>query len=150
MKSLIHLFLTFLFLLPSVNAQEEHTYLSREVVYYNYIKKTYSNDAAYRWGESDGHWCGYNSDGSYNYNIRNFDFWEWNYSNIPVQATVSSVTLRFRAYKNHNHNFSFKLYNIPYSRFNSDKNFYNECTGERTIFSSPVYSPDGNNTIYYN
>ena len=150
MKTLIHLFLTFLFLLPIVNAQEQHTYSSKEVVYYNYIKKTYSNDVAYRWGEFDGHRCGNNSDGSYNYNIRNFDFWEWNYSNIPIQASVSSVTLRFRVYKNLNHNFSFKLYNIPYSRSNSDINFYNECINERTIFSSPVYSPDGNNIIYYN
>lgn len=92
MKTLIHLFLTFLFLLPIVNAQEPHTYSSREVVYYNYIKKTTNSEAPYHWGEYEGHRCGAYE---YNYNIRNINFWEWNYSIIPVQATVSSVTLRF-------------------------------------------------------
>lgn len=72
MKTLIHLFLTFLFLLPIVNAQEQHTFSSKEDIFTNWIKQE-GQHTAYNW-TAELHRVG-ELQQTYLYEIRNFDCW---------------------------------------------------------------------------
>ena len=146
MKTLIHLFLTFLFLLPIVNAQEEHIYSSRENIFQNWIKQ--DGQSAYSWG-NDYHKVGALYQTNW-YEIRNFNSWQWTYNDIPTEATVTSVTVKFRVRKgNYNDTFTFSLHNIPYLLNTPNIDFYNESNSNQ-IYLSSVLVPDANKYVYFN
>lgn len=146
MKTLIHLFLTFLFLLPIVNAQEEHSYPMRESIFQNWIKR--DGQSAYSWG-NDYHKVGALLQ-TYWYEIRNFNSWQWTYNDIPTEATVTSVTLKFRVRKgNYNDTFTFSLHNIPYLLNTPNIDFYNESNSNQ-IYISSALTPDANKYVYFN
>ncbi len=146
MKTIIHLFLTFLFLLPIVNAQEEHPYSSRESIFQNWIKR--DGQSAYSWG-NETHKVGALVQ-TYWYEIRNFNSWQWTYSDIPLEATVTSVTVKFRVRKgNYNDTFTFSLHNIPYLLNTPSIDFYNESNSNQ-IYLSSALTPDANKYVYFN
>ncbi len=102
MKTLIHLFLTFLFLLPTLNAQEQHHY--GPVKENNFITVFRDN------GSTGGHLVGKTAGG---FPIRNFNFWTWDYNDIPTEAELTNVNIKFKAYRNTTEAFNFGLYAIP-------------------------------------
>ena len=102
MKTLIHLFLTFLFLLPTLNAQEQHHY--GPVKENNFITVFRDN------GSTAGHLVGKTAGG---FPIRNFNFWTWDYNDIPTEAELTNVNIKFKAYRNTTEAFNFGLYAVP-------------------------------------
>ncbi|MBI5663123.1 MAG: hypothetical protein HZC46_13365 [Ignavibacterium album] len=142
MKTLIKFFFTFLIPVQIIFAQEQHIYSQKETAYVNYIKPT--NQPAYPWADRE-HRVGYWSGG---YDVANFNYWEWTQNIIPIEATVTSVNIKFRAIKNNYlHTFKFYLYNIPYG-LNSGINLYDQCTINNRVFTSEVYNPNTNYEVF--
>lgn len=124
----------------------QHTFSSKETLFTNWIKR--DGQASYAWGNNT-HRVGalYQT---YWYEIRNFACWQWTYDEIPTEATVTSVTLKFRAYKgNYQDNFTFSLHNIPYILNSPNIDFFNESNYNQ-IYLSPTLTPDANHNVFIN
>ena len=142
MKTLIKILLNFLILTQVLSPQIQHIYSKKENAYVNYIKPT--NQPAYPWAQGEhrvGFWTN-------NYIVANFNYWSWTQNIIPKEATVTSVNIKFRAYKpNHNHSFQFYFYNIPY-KIDSGVNLYDQCTANNRVFTSEVYTPNSSYEVF--
>jgi hypothetical protein len=127
-------------------SQSLYTYTSKESLFINWIKR--DGAQAYPW-TNDAHYVGALLD-TYWYEIRNFVCWKWSYNDIPIEANVKSVTLKFRVRKyNFNHNFQFYLHNIPYPLDSKNINFFDECNNNSKIYLSDILTPDTNHNIMF-
>ena len=140
MKTLIIFLFIFLTSLQIIIAQEQHIYSEKENAYVNYIKPT--GQPAYPWAHNE-HRIGFWTDGN-NYDVANFNCWNWTQDTIPQEATVTSVNIKFRARKrNYSHTLKFYLYNIPYT-INSGTNLYDQCTVNNLVYTSEEYNQNAN------
>lgn len=101
MKNLILLLLTILSLLPVVNAQEQHTYGPIKENYFQTVFRDNHPTGDHKVGVSSG------------FEIRNFNFWTWERTDFPLQAELTSINIRFKAYRFTNDKFDFGLYAVP-------------------------------------
>ena len=136
----------FLFLTFST-AQEQHTYGPVKENYFRQWTK-YSGQAASDLGSNS-----YHSIGTDNYNgiyeTRCINFWQWTYDNIPTQATVTKVTIKFRVHYSYlNEDLLFSMHNIGYPFGASGVNFYEQLTPGNKILEQTVAMP--NYYAYYN
>ncbi len=141
-----HLLFILLFFFPVTLAQQTHIFSSKENIFSNWIKR--SGETAYQWG-STHHRVGALVQ-NYVYEIRNFNCWQWSYNQIPTEASVTSVTIKFRARKgNYPDNFKFSLHTIPYVLNTPGINFFDQCNYNQIYLSSNLI-PDANNYVYFN
>lgn len=146
MKTVINLCIIFIMSITQLLAQEQHTFSSKEDIFSNWIKR--DGEAAFSWG-NDYHRVGELLQ-TYWYEIRNFDCWQWTYNEIPTEATVTSVTIKFRVNKgNYQDSFTFSLHNIPYILNTPSVDFFNESNSNQ-VYLSPTLTPDGNHNVFFN
>jgi hypothetical protein len=132
-KMLIIIFL--LFYLSSY-AQESHTYGPvREDVFATWLYN--GSDDPYSW--VDVHYCGH----YFGDEVRVINKWTWDNSDIPIEAVVTEVNIKFKAKKtSHPQDLNISFHNIEQE---SGVNFYNECKTENEIYktATPLTHTDG-------
>ena len=79
---------------------------------------------------------------------RNFNFWEWTSDNIPTQATLQSVNIKFRAHRYGTENFEFSIHNLN-TPYNSQTDYYNMINGSSNIIYQTSLTPI-NDYVFFN
>ena len=125
-----------LYLYISISAQETHTYGPvKENKFTTWIKEVSSQPR----GWAEDHKCGAWSSSI----LRNINYWTWTYNDIPTEATVTEVTIKFRAEKYSPYqDFHVSFHNIQYP-YGSNVNFYNECKNSNKIYEANIPDDDG-------
>ena len=125
-----------LYLYISISAQETHTYGPvKENKFTTWIKEVSSQPR----GWAEDHKCGAWSSAE----VRNINYWTWTYNDIPTEATVTEVTIKFRAEKDSPYqDFHVSFHNIQYP-YGSNVNFYNECKNSNKIYEANIPDDDG-------
>ncbi|HTR81404.1 MAG TPA: hypothetical protein VMM58_07215, partial [Bacteroidota bacterium] len=134
------------FLLPIfLQAQEAHVYGPVMDTNYNAWRQT-GTQTPVNLGTSYGHDVGMEI--SENWEFRTISYWAWNYSDIPVQATVTSVRIKFRAHNPDGDNFEFSFHNISHMYNESGVNFFNQCVSTNQI-DDVTLTADQNKYYYF-
>lgn len=116
-----------------LSAQEQHIYgPAKENYFETWLKE--NSDTPYKITWDEVHEVGFTFiTGGGTGELRNINYWTWQYSDIPTEATVTSVTVRFRTQYSYDEDFIFSLHDIPYPHNASGINFYNECNVDTKI-----------------
>jgi hypothetical protein len=128
MKNIVFIILVIILYSSNIIAQETHTYGPvKENNFSTWIKEGSSTPRFW----FTGHACGFvNPEWS-----RNINYWTWDYEDIPTEATVTEVKVRFKAYKNSGfQDLKLSLHNIPQPYSAEGINFFDECKTENIIY----------------
>ena len=113
-----------IFLPVLIQAQEAHVYDTVKATNFDtWIQVNYGNPQDY--GTSLGNQIGIGLPGPEEF--RTINDWEWAYNDIPTQATVTSVEIKFKASDGRSDNFNFTLHSIGYKLGTTGVNFFNQC-----------------------
>lgn len=142
---------TFLLLLllatiTPVMAQDQHTYGPvLDDTYESWYEQSGSSTPQ-AWGQFRE--IGYFLDNNNWMNARCVSFYHWAYSNLPTEATVTSVRIRFRAYGMAPNNFQFALNNINHNSGDNNFDYYDAFTPSDQLYTESI-APSSDGYAYF-
>jgi len=94
------------------------------------------------------HQIGVLSDQGYIWEARTITYWEWTTDQIPLEAEVISVRLKFKAVKYEQEDLHLSFHNIQHPFNEPNINFYDECNNSNEIYENTFQQTNGT-TVYF-
>ncbi|MHB1050655.1 MAG: T9SS type A sorting domain-containing protein [Bacteroidota bacterium] len=125
-----------------LSAQESHTYSHRENQWETWLKP--DGGSPFKSSSIWDHNVGLASlSGGGSGELRSINYWTWTYDDIPTEANIQSVNIKFKTWYSTSTDFVFSIHAIPYKKDESGINFYLECDDDSKVDVATISNVSG-------